>query len=45
MAARTTLAPCFSVRRFAVERSLEYRPDLTVDLEPYTVIVVEFAAA
>jgi alpha-N-arabinofuranosidase len=27
-----------------VERSLDYRPDLTIDLEPYTVIVVEIAA-
>jgi alpha-N-arabinofuranosidase len=24
-----------------VERTLEFRPDLTIDLEPYTVAVVE----
>ena len=28
-----------------VERRLEYRPDLTLDLEPYTVAVVEIAAS
>ncbi len=28
-----------------VERGVEYRPDLTVDLEPYTVVVVEIATA
>jgi alpha-L-arabinofuranosidase len=27
-----------------VERPVEYRPDLTIDLEPYTVAVVEIAA-
>ena len=28
----------------AVERTIEYRSDLTIDLEPYTVAVVEIAA-
>ena len=27
-----------------VERAIEYRSDLTIDLEPYTVAVVEIAA-
>ena len=27
-----------------VARTLDYRPDLTIDLEPYTVAVVEIAA-
>jgi alpha-N-arabinofuranosidase len=27
-----------------VERTVEYRPDLTIDLEPYTVAVVEIVA-
>ena len=27
-----------------VERSIEFRPDLTIDLKPYTVAVVEIAA-
>jgi alpha-L-arabinofuranosidase len=27
-----------------IARSIDYRPDLTVDLEPYTVVVVEIAA-
>jgi alpha-N-arabinofuranosidase len=26
------------------ERTIEYRPDLTIDLEPYTVAVIEIAA-
>jgi alpha-N-arabinofuranosidase len=28
-----------------VERSIEYRPDLTLDLDPYTVAVVEILAS
>jgi alpha-N-arabinofuranosidase len=28
-----------------VERTLDYRPDLTIDLEPYTVAVVEISAS
>ena len=31
-------------RMEAVERAIEYRPDLTIDLQPYTVAVVEIAA-
>jgi len=27
-----------------VERTLDYRPDLTIDLEPYTVVLVEISA-
>ena len=27
-----------------VERTIEFRPDLTIDLEPYTVAVIEIAA-
>ena len=27
-----------------VERNLEYRPDLTIDLQPYTVAVIEIQA-
>jgi alpha-N-arabinofuranosidase len=27
-----------------VERTIEFRPDLTIDLEPYTVAVVEITA-
>ena len=27
-----------------VERTIEYRPDLTIDLKPYTVAVIDIAA-
>ena len=27
-----------------VERTLDYRPDLTIDLQPYTVAVIEIQA-
>ncbi len=29
----------------SVQRTLDYRPDLTIDLDPYTVAVVEISAS
>jgi hypothetical protein len=39
-----TASPSLRDRIKPVQRTLDYRPDLTIDLEPYTVAVIEIRA-